>query len=206
MTSSCTYEEKLFMQRGYIYRKSGSWYLRYRAEGKQRAVRLADVSDEYRTARSVRRLADVMLAPLNAGQITKDDAVAPSLAQFFDSVYLPHIAKQHRPSTAHGYKKLYKARIAAAAKEIDLVRCRTVDIQRFLDKLADDSGLSKQSLKNIRNLISGAFEYAIRNGYRDTNPVGSRSSASSAGRASPTQQRTYQEMPERTRPSVPDPV
>jgi len=44
------------MQRGHFYRAIGAWHLRYRVNGKQVSVKLAEYNDEYRTLKSVRPL------------------------------------------------------------------------------------------------------------------------------------------------------
>jgi hypothetical protein len=58
------------MQRGSIVRKHGAWYLRYRMNGKESWVRLADHNDQYRTVKSVRGLAEPYLQAANYGQRT----------------------------------------------------------------------------------------------------------------------------------------
>ena len=56
------------MQRGHFYQALGAWHLRYRVNGKQVSVKLADCTDEYRTLTSVRPLGEPYLQPANLGQ------------------------------------------------------------------------------------------------------------------------------------------
>jgi hypothetical protein len=49
------------MEKGRIFRRHRAWRLRYRADGKQVSERLAPFTDQFRTVKSVRGLADEML-------------------------------------------------------------------------------------------------------------------------------------------------
>jgi hypothetical protein len=60
------------MQRGHLCRAHGAWHLRYRVNGKQVSVKLAHGTDEYRTLKSVRPLAERFLQPVDAGQRVKE--------------------------------------------------------------------------------------------------------------------------------------
>ena len=53
------------MQRGHFYRAHGAWHLRYRVDGKQVSVKLANCNDEYRTLKSVRPLGEPYLQLAN---------------------------------------------------------------------------------------------------------------------------------------------
>jgi hypothetical protein len=53
------------MQRGHFYRAIGAWHLRYRVNGKQVSVKLAEYNDEYRTLNGVRPLGEPYLQPAN---------------------------------------------------------------------------------------------------------------------------------------------
>jgi hypothetical protein len=63
-------------QSGYIWKVGGSWYGRWREDvleesrviRKQRSVKLADVSDRYRTKADVRPLLAEKLRPINEGR------------------------------------------------------------------------------------------------------------------------------------------
>ena len=98
------------MQKGQIYRVGNCWLLRYREpvleNGKvvlrQRAKKIATYSREYRTAESVRPLADLILTPINA-KIARPDSIE-TLATFLEHVYLPACAADLKPSTAKGYR------------------------------------------------------------------------------------------------------
>src|SRR5260370_40404002 len=95
------------MQRGSIVQKHGAWHLRYRLHGKETSVKLADYSDDYRTKKSVRPLAERYLHPANQGA----PGDPQTIQQFINLVYFPHAEKNKRPSTVHGYRNLYSGYI-----------------------------------------------------------------------------------------------
>lgn len=157
------------MQRGQIFVRHGSWHLRYRVNGKQVSQRLAPYSDEYRTLKSVRPIADKILNPINAG---RSPDVFQTVQQFIDQSYLPY-AKQHkRPSTYKGYNDLYRCHISARVGGVRLHVFRTSDAQRLLDSIAGETQLSHRSLIHIKSFLSGVFSYAKRMGALDgVNPI-----------------------------------
>lgn len=158
------------MQRGHIFQSHGAWYVRYRPapKEKQKCERLAPICDEYRTIKSVRPLAEKILHPINQGRQT-----VPSLTlqQFIEGTYLPHAKKNKRPSTYRGYVNLYNAQIKNRIGGMKLGTFRTVDGQRLLDKIEDETELSHRSLTHIKNLFSAIFKFAKRVGTIDTNPI-----------------------------------
>ena len=158
------------MQRGHIFQSHGAWFVRYRPapKEKQKCERLAPICDEYRTIKSVRPLAEKILHPINQGRQT-----VPSLTlhQFIEGIYLPHAKKKKRPSTYRGYVNLYNAQIKSRIGGMKLGTFRTVDGQRLLDKIEDETELSHRSLMHIKNLLSAIFKFAKRTGAIDTNPI-----------------------------------
>jgi integrase len=156
------------MQKGYIFRLHGGWHLRYRAGGKQVCERLAPFNDQFRTVKSVRGLADEILQPINEGR----EATGPqTLQSFVENTYLPYAKTHKRPSTYHGYSKLYRAHVAARVAGMRLGSFRTVDAQRLLDGIAGDTNLSHRSLTHIKTLLSAVFAFAKRMGAVDANPI-----------------------------------
>src|SRR5579863_2809042 len=99
--------------RGTITRHHGFWCLRYRErirEGDtiktvQRSRRLAPVDSLHKTRKSVQNLADTLLEPINKAPTHH---VAIRLGDFVESVYLPHVTTKRRPSTARGYKQMWR--------------------------------------------------------------------------------------------------
>lgn len=158
------------MQRGHIFQSHGAWFVRYRPapKEKQKCDRLAPICDQYRTKKSVRPLAEKILHPINLGRQPAD---SPTLRQFIEESYLPHTKQRKRPSTYRGYSNLYNAQIAGRIGGMRLATFRTVDGQRLLDKIGDETKLSHRSLTHVKNLLSAIFKFAKRTGAIDTNPI-----------------------------------
>jgi hypothetical protein len=85
------------MQKGQIFQRHGAWHVRYRAaDGKQKSQCLCAYSDQFRTLRSVRPLADEVLQPLNEG---RQPGGPQTLQHFIEHSYLPDAKEHKRPST-----------------------------------------------------------------------------------------------------------
>ena len=157
-------------QTGYIWRVGGSWYGRWREDviedgalvRKQRSAKLADVSDRYRTKRDVRPLLEEKLKPLNDRKLSPESTL--SIAQFVEGHYLPYVVAQKRPSTAKGYRLIWEDYFRPRIGHIRLRDFRTCDGERLFADIARERGLSHNSLKHIKTMLSGLFTYALRQG------------------------------------------
>jgi hypothetical protein len=156
------------MQKGHIFRKHGAWHLRYRSNGKQISTKLADYNDEYRTLKSVRPLAERHLRPVNQGV----SADPQTIQQFMEQVYFPHVELHKRPSTAHGYRKIYDRYIAPHVSGVRLFGFRPRDAQGLMNRIASENEVSHLTLVHIKSFLSGIFTFARRLGNYDfANPV-----------------------------------
>lgn len=149
------------MQRGHIYRAHGAWHLRYRLNGKQVSVKLADYNDEYRTLKSVRPLGEPYLQTANSGRHANGHL---TLQQYAETVYFPHAKKNLKPSTYKGYFNLYTKHIQPRIGGLRLLTCATHDIQRILWTISEEEELSHQSFLNINSVMSAIFTHARRSG------------------------------------------
>jgi len=171
-------------QRGYIFRKGKFWFLRYSdtvlREGKsvrvQLCKKLAPYSDEYRSEKSVRPLADETLHPINVG--TADVRSTMAVADFIEAVYLPEVKAQRRPSTYKNYKDIFSRHVQPRLGKISLRQFRCVDGERLLGEVArqaktkDGTLLRRNTLARIKSFLSGAFKTAKRTGCLDgVNPM-----------------------------------
>jgi hypothetical protein len=156
------------VKKGYIYKLNGAWHVRYRVNGKQKSRRLAPFSDQYRTIKSVRPLADAILHPVNQGRQPAD---SHTIQEFVQHEYFPYAKAHKRPSTYEGYVNLYNGQIAARVSRVRLASFRTVDAQRLLDKIATETDLSRRSHIHLKALLSGIFAYGKRTGAIDVNPI-----------------------------------
>jgi hypothetical protein len=136
-------------QQGYIWRKGHNWYGRWwddvieegRVVRKQRAKKLAEYCDRYRTERDVRPLLDEILRPLNDGKTQPEGTL--SVAKFVDSYYLPFVEENYKPSTLAGYKNLWDAYLSARLDKIVLRDFRTVDAANHLAEIHRCIGQSR---------------------------------------------------------------
>ena len=104
-------------QHGYIFRKGKFWFLRYAdtvlRDGKsvrvQLCKKLAPYSDQYRSEKSVRSLADDILHPINAG--TQDVCSTMTVSDFIETKYLPDVKEKRRPSTYKNYRDIFRLHV-----------------------------------------------------------------------------------------------
>lgn len=166
------------MQRGTIVERRNSWTLVYHdiqvRNGKRKRVvvskKLARIGAEYPTKKSVRTLADDILAPVNQKVLIPESSL--KLTEFIEDFYFPGVAAELRPSTLKAYKTaIYEPHLKPRLKKLGLrVRdFRTVHAQRLL---RDIEGLSHRTLQHVRSFLSGVFKYAKREGVIDgVNPL-----------------------------------
>src|SRR5271170_7456966 len=96
-------------QEGYIWRKGGSWFGRWREDviedgcviRKQRSAWLADVCDRYRSRADVRPLLAEKLRPINARKASPQSTMP--VTDFVETYYLPFAQENCRPSTYSAY-------------------------------------------------------------------------------------------------------
>jgi integrase len=130
---------------------------------------------------SVRVLANVELAPINAGQ--RDGLSADSLKSYLEGYIAAGIGSKSRrslrPVTIQSYKRDY-AVVEDFIPNMQLRQVRTPDINRIFDMLIDsdsnnenlDAGKRAQSAyNNVKSFLSGAFRTAVGKGLIDFNPV-----------------------------------
>src|ERR1700690_2959372 len=95
-------------QKGFVFKKGGSWFLRYRdnfvVDGalvrKQKCVKLADVSDRYRAKRDLGKVVEEKLSRVHAS------AECPNSSDLFvayvEKTFLPYLSRKAKPSTCAG--------------------------------------------------------------------------------------------------------
>jgi integrase len=164
-------------QTGSIKKIGRSWYGRWRedvlVEGQvkrqQRFVKLCDCDDRYRTKLDVRPLLADRLRALNGGRA--DARSSLTLASFVREYYEPYVRENFKPSTIHGYLKLWKDALCPRLGEIRLRDFRTVDAANVLTGYAA-KGWGRRSLQHAKSLLSGIFTYAKNLGVLDgVNPI-----------------------------------
>ena len=171
------------MQKGAIRQHGKFWWLKYREDVLENGVRvrktvnkkLAPISREYQTEQSVRALADVILAPLNAGthQTNSVDSVQAFLESFLAK---GEGGRGHklRQSTVKSYQDMYKI-AKPHLPQMELRKVRTPDINVIMRAVAaEDDGDDRRAQTvyyNLKNFLSSAFRYAVGHGLVESNPV-----------------------------------
>jgi hypothetical protein len=125
-------------QNGTIKRIGKSWYGRWREDAivdgqiqrVQRFVKLAEFDDRYRAKADVRPLLAERLRPLNEGRT--DARGTLTLALFVNEFYEPYARENFKPSTVHGYTKLWRDSLCPRVGEIRLSDFKTVDAANML--------------------------------------------------------------------------
>jgi integrase len=166
------------MQRGYIYRHRNCWYLRFYEDTlengergrKQSCRKLAPISDEYPTKRSVLLLADKILAPINSKSLQPESAVP--VVDFIEHHYLPHVQRDLRPSTYKDYKKdVFERHLKKRLGDLRLRDFRTVHGQKIISSIQSPE-VGHKTLMRIKSFLSGTFKHAKRLGFIDgENPM-----------------------------------
>jgi integrase len=165
-------------QDGYIWRKGRNWYGRWWEDvlvdgtvvRQQRARKLVEYCDRYRTEGDVRPLLEEILRPLNEGK-AKPESTLP-VAKFVEDHYLPFVEENYKPSTLAGYKHLWDKYIEPSVDEIIVRDFRTVDAAVLLAEIHKANSLGRTTLKHIKSFLSGVFTYAKNQGALDgVNPV-----------------------------------
>lgn len=163
-------------QEGYIYKKDGYWYVRFRQleelpdgrfERRQRAVRLAPVEAPYRSHNSVKPLRDELFARLKLNSPTEYNVHSTmTLSQFVGQHFFPRHVAYLKPSVRGPLEYNWRKHLEPLCGQIRLRDFRTCDGQGVIDELAG-RGLGRNPVKKLKNLLSGIFRQAIRLGALD---------------------------------------
>lgn len=165
-------------QKGYIFKKDGSWFLRYRdnviEDGqvvrKQQCKRLAAVCDRYRTKRDVQPLADEILSPINSGEAKAESTL--TIAEFAEGHWLPWVRENCKPSTVAGYETVWRIYLAPYLQKITLRDFRTVDAANLFIEIHRQHAVGRTTLQHCKRRLSGLFTLARNQGALDSpNPI-----------------------------------
>jgi integrase len=159
---------KLKLQSGSIQKKNGGWHWRYYEDGKQKSVKLAEVSDEFRSKQDVIPIANDMAARIQPHS-DKPRTGNITVVQFAEAVYLPWMREQKRPATYSGSKRLWTGRLRDHFGERRLSEYQPYHATEYLTGLARE-GLGSQ-VSHARALMSGIFAHAVALGHLRMNPI-----------------------------------
>lgn len=158
-------------QSGMIIRIGDCWYVRYwerrntggQVERKRVTHKLGAVM-----TRGKRPPADIVaeaeryMATVNSGSVPAERIV--TVGDFVERVYLPWIEQHKRPSTAKGYRDIWKDHLKPLAESVWLRDTRTYHVQGWLNQIGV-SKLSRNTLKHIKSVVSGIFTLAKQQDY-----------------------------------------
>lgn len=168
-------------QKGYVFRRYKSWFVRYRddvvqPDGSVKRVLVCKKLDvefggEYRTVRSVQSFVTDILAPINGGFLNPQSTMP--VADFVDNIYLKqYVEKFLRPATQRQYLVVWKRYLKPRVGKLTLRGFRTMHGEQMLAQIARDLKLDRSSLHHCKAFLSGAFKQAKRLGILDgVNPI-----------------------------------
>jgi integrase len=165
-------------QKGFIFRKGGSWFLRYRddvIEGgevrrRQQCKRLAPVCGQYRVEKDLYGLRDEILQPINAGKVRPESTL--TVAEFGEKYWLPYVRENCKPSTVAGYEFVWNSYVAPYLQKIALRDFRTVDAANLFVEIHRKHRVGRTTLQHCKRRLSGLFTLARNQGALDTpNPI-----------------------------------
>ena len=158
---------KLKLQAGSIQKKNGAWHWRYYSAGKQHSVKLADVSDQFRSKQDVIPLANERAARIPSDQPRTGNV---TVVEFAEQVYLPWVQAERRPATYAGYKRLWTGKLREYFGIHRLYDYQPFHATEFLTELAR-VGLGRSEVNHARALMSGIFAHAVARGHLRMNPI-----------------------------------
>lgn len=189
------------MQRGYIFKKDGSWYGRWRedaiADGqivrRQRCSKLAAVCDRFRTTKDVQPLLDERLKPLNEGRA--DARSTMPVADYIKNHFLPAMKECLKPSTVRGYDIVFRCYLKPHLNRVALRDFRCVDATNLMAAIHRRTKVRRGQLRHCKTMLSAVFKYAKQQGLIDgVNPVKDAAIPRSAERSTPTQAVSLEEV------------
>ena len=168
-------------QKGYIFHKGKSWFVRYcdNVLGPDGTVKRklvckkldVEYGDQYRTRKSVLPFVAEILAPVNGGLLNPQSTMRVS--EFVERIYLPeYVEKKLRAATLKQYRDVWNNHLKPRMGKLTLRNFRTVHGETMLAQIAAQTQLGRSSLRHIKAFLSGAFKQAKRLGILDgINPI-----------------------------------
>lgn len=125
--------------------------------------------------KSIRALADLELAPINAGQNQgrSADTVKSYLESYIAQGLGSKTGRKLRSVTTASYQRDYNV-IKPFISDMQLRQVRTPDINEWFNRLREadqDDPRSQSAYNNVKSFLSGAFRSAVGSGKIDFNPV-----------------------------------
>jgi integrase len=163
-----------------IFKQGGGWRVRYRQNVMvkgvlrtvQRSAKICPIgtSKSKRPPKYVEDLAAEILLERKSRKTAPDTTT--TIGDFVDNYYLPSMERDKKASTANGYKGIWERYLQSRCEGVWLRDVQTFHVQRWLDDIAREQGISRTTLSHIKHFLSGVFRYAAQQGFRNAgNPV-----------------------------------
>ena len=129
----------------------------------------------------ITQAADAKMAEVNLQRNTQPTSPTLTVSEFFETIYLPWITRQRRPSTAAAVRYQWNVHLKPVIGSKTLLRdVKTANAQRWLDQIAvnrwkrrtgsvsrcqglEELGpLAKNTLKHLKSTLSGGFKHAMQ--------------------------------------------
>jgi hypothetical protein len=144
-----------------------AWFLRVYINGRQKLIKLADKSDQYRSWSDVQPLIEREISALN-NRVECISAQVP-LSEFVEQHYMEWVRANKSAPTADSYRKVW-SKLSPIIGAAPLANLHSVQVTQVLTAFAKE-GLGVRTLSHIKWFLSGVYEYAIANGIVPLNPV-----------------------------------
>lgn len=168
-------------QRGYVFHKGKSWFLRYcddvmQPDGTIRRKQVCkklkvEYGGDYRTQKSVQPFVAEILTPLNGGLLNPQSTML--VTEFVERIYLSeYVDKNLRAATKKQYRDIWENHLKPRMGKLTLRGFRTVHDEQMLAQIAAQAKLGRSSLRHCKAFLSGSFKQAKRLGILDgLNPI-----------------------------------
>lgn len=158
-------------QQGFVFRKSSSWFLRYRHDvsengvmvRKQKCVKLADYGDRYRCERDLEDLIAEKMAGVR--RAAKCPHSSDLFIDYVEKEYLPFVERTMKPSTHAGYATYFSRYIKPWAADYALRDFTISIVAELLRKIASTHQVNRDTVCKVRSILSGVFTYAMSEGH-----------------------------------------
>jgi integrase len=158
-------------QQGFVFRKGGSWFLRYRNDfnvdgkivRKQKCEKLAEYGDRYLRASDLANLAKEKMDAVSAAD--KCPRSSDSFVTYVEETYLPFVKRTMKPSTHRAYETYWRRYLKPRVEKYVLRDFTVAIVAGLLKDIASMHTLNTDTVGKIRSILSGIFSYAISEGH-----------------------------------------
>lgn len=134
---------------------------------KRRSKNLGRLAELPTKKLALRKLSEIV-TELNALDYRPRSVI--TVRDFVEDKYRKLVLPVRKPTTQHGYGVVLDRHVLPEIGDRQLVEVTTEDVQTLINRKVAD-GLSYNSVKNIRTVLSAVFTAAVKYGYRKQNPA-----------------------------------